>query len=233
MTKTRVQTQRPAAKGRHQKPNRRWSVRENPPSGINWGSQVWPGAGAGTITPFAQWVFDTGLAGAGILSGEVRFDNATLASVTHVYVSKTPASGADPTAGWAVNDPLRVYLQSDMSKMIEFKITAVSSQTGYFDYTVTVTGTLGGFTLPADGDGLLLVEKSSAPGADPQMPGPIDPSYDVGAHTIADVQAYVNGLGDPADAAVQAEIQRLVDAERAGQNRVTLVTWLDAKLGVI
>jgi len=54
----------------------------------------------------------------------------------------------------------------------------------------------------------------------------------VGA-TIAAVQAYVDGLGDPAASETQAEIQRLVDEERANANRVTLVNWLDAKLGVV
>lgn len=59
------------------------------------------------------------------------------------------------------------------------------------------------------------------------------PLFDVNENTVAATQAYVDSLGDPASPDVQAEIQRLVDAERAGQNRTTLVTWLDAKLGVV
>lgn len=233
MSKTRIQSlQRPIAKGRHQKPNTRWSARENPPLGINWGAKVWPGSGAGTATPFAQWVFDTGLAAAGILAGEVRVNNVQPSLVTHVFVSKTVASGTDPTASWAVNDPLRIYYRDDAVMWVEYKITAVSSQTGYFDYTVTYTANSGGYATPPDATPLLLVERTSTPGADPQDPGPLPP-FDPGSTTIPNVQLYVDGLGDPADPAVQAEIQRLLDMERAGQNRSTLVAWLDAKLGVI
>lgn len=49
--------------------------------------------------------------------------------------------------------------------------------------------------------------------------------------TVAQVQAYVNALAD--DEWRVAIIQELVDTERAGQNRTTLVTWLDQQLGVV
>ena len=225
MTKTRIQNQRAVAKGRHQKPNRRWSVRENPPLGINWGSKVWPGTGAGTATPTAVWLFDTGLAAAGILAGEVRLNQVNGAAVTHVFVSKTVQSGVDPTASWAVNDPLRVYYRDDTSMWVEYKITAVSSQTGYFDYTVTYTANSGGFTTPPDGTPLLLIERTTVPGQDPA-------AYNPGDDTVAGVQAHVDALTLTGDE-LRAEIQRILDAERADKNRVTLTDWLDGKLGVI
>lgn len=224
MTKTRIQNQRPIAKGRHQKPNRRWSNRENPPLGINWGSKVWPGTGAGTATPFAVWLFDVGQAAAGILPGEVRFNSVNGATVTHVFVSKTVVSGSDPTASWVVNDPLRVYYRDDTSMWVEYKITAVSSQAGYFDYTVTYTGNSGGFVTPPDATPILLTERTTVPGADPA-------AYDPGDHTVAEVEDHVNALAmDDQRATI---IQAILDLERANKNRTTLVTWLDQQLGVV
>lgn len=49
--------------------------------------------------------------------------------------------------------------------------------------------------------------------------------------TVASVQSYVNALAN--DEWRTAIIQELVDTERAGQNRTTLVTWLDQQLGVV
>jgi hypothetical protein len=230
MSKTRIQNQRPAAKGKHQKPNSRWSARENPPLGINWGSKVWPGSGAGTATPFAQWVFDTAVAAAGILAGEVRINNVNASQVTHVFVSKTVASGTDPTAAWAVNDPLRIYYRDDTTMWVEYKITAVSSQTGYFDYTVTYTANSGGFVTPADGTPLLLIERTTVPGD--ESPPPSGGLYNPSNDTVDGVKAHVDALTLEPDA-LRFEIQRILDAERADKNRVTLVEWLDAKLGVI
>jgi hypothetical protein len=231
MTKTRIQNQRPIAKGRHQKPNRRWSTRENPPLGINWGGKVWPGTGAGTATPAAVWLFDTGLAAAGILAGEVRLNQVNGAAVTHVFVSKTVQSGVDPTASWAVNDPLRVYYRDDTSMWVEYKITAVSSQTGYFDYTVTYTANSGGFTTPPDGTPLLLIERTAtSPGT--QMPDPNAPPFDPADMTIDEVKAEVDAWTQTGDELI-AMIQAVLDLERAGKDRATLVAWLDAKLGVV
>lgn len=55
---------------------------------------------------------------------------------------------------------------------------------------------------------------------------------DPNVSTVAQVQAYIEALGDISDADVQAETQRVLDVERAGQNRSTLVSWLDQRLGV-
>jgi hypothetical protein len=48
--------------------------------------------------------------------------------------------------------------------------------------------------------------------------------------TIDDVKAYVNGL--PGDNERSSIIQEVLDAERQGQNRTTLVSWLDQQTGV-
>jgi hypothetical protein len=231
MSKTRIETQRPAAKGKHQRQNRRWSVRENPPNGINWGSQIWPGAGAGTAIPFAQWVFDTGLAAAGILSGEVRLNNVQGSLVTHVFVSKTPASGTDPTAAWAVNDPLRIYYRDDTTMWVEYKITVVTSGASWWDYTVTYTANSGNFVTPPDATPVTLTERTSQPGTartDPEGPAPFDPAD----MTIAEVQGEVDAWTATGQELIDM-IQAVLDLERAGKNRSTLVNWLDAKLGAI
>jgi len=232
MSKTRIQNQRPVAKGKHQRQSRRWSTRENPPLGINWGSKVWPGSGAGTATPFAQWVFDVATAGAGILAGEVRYNNVQGSLVTHVFVSKTPASGTDPTASWVVNDPLRLYYLNDTSMWIEFKITAITSQTGYWDYTVTYTANSGGFITPPDATQVTLIERTTVPGADPTSPTPPgDDLFDPGAMTIAEVEAEVEAW--PHDDTFVSKVQTILDRERAGKHRSTLETWLDQQTGVV
>jgi len=224
MTKTRIQTERPHAKGKHQKPNTRWSNRENPPLGINWGGKLWPGTGAGTATPFAVWLFDVATVAAGILAGEVRVNTVQPTTVTHVFVSKTVSQGNDPTASWVVNDPLRIYYRDDTSMWVEYKITAVSSQTGYFDYTVTYTGFSGNYATPPDATPILLTERTTTPGADPAAFDPTD-------HTIIEVQDHVNALAmDDQRAAI---IQAILDLERAHKNRSTLETWLDQQLGVV
>lgn len=58
-------------------------------------------------------------------------------------------------------------------------------------------------------------------------------AFTVVSRTIAAVQEYVESLGEPSDPTVQAEVQRLLDEERANANRQTLVQWLDARLGVV
>jgi len=223
MAKTHIQRQRPIAKGRHQKPNTRWSIRENPPRGVNWGGKLWPGTGAGTTIPSAIWLFDVATAAAGILAGEVRVNNVAPTLVTHVFVSKTVSSGTDPTASWVVNDPLRIYYRDNVSMWVEYKITAVSSQTGYFDYTVTYTGYSGAYATPPDATPLLLTERTTVPGADPA-------AYDPGEHTIDEVKAFVDGLAN--DDQRDDVIQRIIDKERANKNRATLVSWLDQQTGV-
>ena len=62
--------------------------------------------------------------------------------------------------------------------------------------------------------------------------------YDPSQHTVTEVQDHVttnhlDGSGDPATPADLVEIQRILDEERAGLNRATLVAWLDSIQGVV
>ena len=60
------------------------------------------------------------------------------------------------------------------------------------------------------------------------------PLYAPSAHSVADVKAYIDGLGDEDDADVIAETQRVLDAERASDTpRATLIAWLDQREGVV
>jgi hypothetical protein len=63
---------------------------------------------------------------------------------------------------------------------------------------------------------------------------PTDPSstaFDPSSHNIEEVRTYVNTLRNQGHG--RRETQRVLDAERAGQNRVTLIEWLDSKLGAV
>lgn len=60
-----------------------------------------------------------------------------------------------------------------------------------------------------------------------QAPALLDPA----AHTIDAVKSYIEALIGDADA-IRSETQRVLDAERAGSARSTLISWLDQRLGV-
>lgn len=223
MAKTRIQRhQRPHAKGKHQRKGQRAEVRENPPSGLPWGSQNWPGAGGGVATPYGLTLFETQIV-APPSSGSLRFNNATWVSVTHIFLSETyqPGSTGDPIATFIVNDPIRFYHALDTSKWIEYKITAAVDSGAYRDYTVTYTATAGGGWIPVAGTLVGVVEKTGTPGL---------MMYDPADYSIDDVKAHVGTL--PADDNRDDVIQRILDSERANKNRATLVSWLDQQTGV-
>jgi hypothetical protein len=56
-------------------------------------------------------------------------------------------------------------------------------------------------------------------------------TYDPHGHTVDEVKAYVNDL--PNQGHGSRETRRILNLERQGQNRVTLVDWLDAKMGAV
>lgn len=69
-----------------------------------------------------------------------------------------------------------------------------------------------------------FTRRGSQPSAPPEPFTPI-------GNTIAAVQAYIDGLGDPADTDVQTEIGRVLDIEEENAARSTLITWLEARVG--
>ena len=55
--------------------------------------------------------------------------------------------------------------------------------------------------------------------------------FDPSAHTIDEIKDYIDALPDEGNN--HPETQRVLDAERDGQARVTLLAWLDSKEGMI
>lgn len=219
MTKTRIQSlQRPMAKGKHQRTGQRRQVRENPPYGQSWGQKVWPGPT--TNVPFGLWNFETQVA-TPPSSGALRMNNVNGSLVTHLFVNETLAAGTDPIAGIANGEKIRLFYVDDTAKWVEYTVTAQTDAGAYRDYTVTYSTNSGGFVTPTAGTKVGLQEWAPPPGA-----------FDPSSETVDGVKAHVDGLTLTGDE-LRAEIQRILDAERADKNRVTLVEWLDAKLGVI
>jgi len=226
MTKTRIQSnQRPHAKGKHQRTGQRAEIRENPPTGLPWGQKNWTGTGGGVTVPYALLTWEQ-LFVAPPGNSCIRANQPVGNTVTHVYISETylPGGVGDPLASLANNDPLRLYNSADLSQWIEYKVTAQTDAGPYRDYTVTYTATGGGGWAPFPSMGVLIVERTGSPSADPAAFDPTD-------HTIIEVQDHVNALAmDDQRAAI---IQAILDLERANKNRSTLETWLDQQLGVV
>ena len=65
---------------------------------------------------------------------------------------------------------------------------------------------------------------------EPEMMVAGEGEFDPAEYTVAGVQQHVTDLGDLETPESQAEIQRILDAEQAGENRTTLVSWLEARI---
>src|ERR1043166_3698669 len=72
-------------------------------------------------------------------NGTLRFNNATYASVTKLFVDLLETGGTDVTT-WldSLNDAsnptkgtLRVYSKADATQWVAFKLTSITSATGY------------------------------------------------------------------------------------------------------
>ena len=227
--KTRIQSlQRPMAKGKHQRTGQRNNVRENPPGGLSWGQQGWTGTGQGVPQLYGVWTWDSAPYAAPPAAGMVRVNNATLTAVTHIFLNETQGTGGtgDPITALVVNDPLRIYQLDDTSHWVEYKITAASDAGAYRDYTVTYTTSSGGGFVPAPGMQVGIIERTGSPTT--QQPG--SGEYDPSLYGVDDVKNYVTLL--PENDQRASIIQGIIDRERAGKNRSTLVAWLDQQTGV-
>jgi hypothetical protein len=94
-------------------------------------------------------------------SGVLRFDNATLSSVTKIYIDLLNGDAVTITA-WldalddAVNGNkgrIRVFKRFDSSTFVDFIVTSVTTATGYRKINVTYIVGNGTFT---DGDGIVI-----------------------------------------------------------------------------
>jgi hypothetical protein len=174
---TRLQRQRPAAKGKHQRGGQRADRRGYPDDGKPWGGKDW----ASGAVPFPATAATQGIPGTWAPSGSTP--PATLAALQ----GGTPnVVVANPTTAWLIGR----YVQ-----------TATAGAPG--EATWTGSGWVGG----------------RSPGLASVLDGTID-----------EVKAYVGALGQ--DEWRDDIIQELLDHEREGQNRATLVSWLDQQTGV-
>jgi len=126
-----------------------------PPS-ANWDTFVAGVAGAAGATPAMRFTFSTTTTDADPGAGTVRFNSATLASVTLVFMDLLEAGGADVTAWLAALDDsttlnTRGYLRftsvSTPTKWVEFAITGANVDvSGYRKIAVGFVAGPGGFT---------------------------------------------------------------------------------------
>ena len=102
----------------------------------------------------------------------MRFDNATLSSVTHLYVSDTDANSNNVNAFLGVlksGDLVRVFDEDDSNVFLIAQIDSSSDETGYWDFTVTYVESNGSFT---DGQNVVFTVSPIGP---PGPAGPVGP----------------------------------------------------------
>lgn len=108
------------------------------------------------------WRWDTATADADPGSGDIRANNATLASATELYISTTDSSSASQTA-WldslddstsTIKGVLQVTKTDAPSNFVLFNVTAVTTATGYRKLTVAHVTSGGSF---AASDGVTLI----------------------------------------------------------------------------
>ncbi len=126
-----------------------------PPS-ANWDTFVAGVAGAAGATPAMRFAFSTTTTDADPGAGTVRFNSATLASVTSVFMDLLETGGADVTAWLAALDDsttlnARGYLRftsvGTQTKWVEFAITGANvDASGYRKIAVGYVAGPGGFT---------------------------------------------------------------------------------------
>ena len=96
-----------------------------------------------------EWRFDTVTTASQPASGRFRYDNATLASVTEIYVNENTNGGVDAsTILNALQPGNSIYVQEndDAASAVLFTVNSVTDNTGWFTIGVTVvdSGTLHG-----------------------------------------------------------------------------------------
>lgn len=106
------------------------------------------------VTPGISWRFDSATADAAPTAGYMRFNNATLGSVTKLFISETNAQSADLSAWLATWDDggstldrgtVVIQSQSGGSLFVGTITGTVSDDGSYRDISVTPVATLGAF----------------------------------------------------------------------------------------
>ena len=97
--------------------------------------------GAAGLSGGFNYTFSTTVTDADPGAGNLRFDNVTIGSVTGVYISETDDDSRDLAAYLASVDGGRLIIRqlNDATKWAALEITAMTDNTDYIDWTVTVT----------------------------------------------------------------------------------------------
>lgn len=117
----------------------------------------------------SRWTFSTTTT-SGTTAGQLRFNSATYASVTTMYVNKTNKDSTDLTnflatlSNGTYYGKIRIFKESDSSKFWEGAITGVAS--GATEYTLTVSYILANSTFSAS-DSVVLSFTPNGLGAKP------------------------------------------------------------------
>jgi len=104
--------------------------------------------GAGLLS--GPWAFSTSTGAADPGNGRLRYDNATPASVTNLYIDQLTDNGGDAQnilSALANGDQLYIQDQRDATNFLVFDITSVTDNTGWFTIAGTVNASGG---LPAN-----------------------------------------------------------------------------------
>lgn len=98
-------------------------------------------------------------------AGKVRWNNATQASATEVYIDDADSGANDHSALWAslnIGGYLYLYDPTDLDTWQQWTITSVTDATGYLKLGVTLVGSNGSF---ANGDTVRLTIQQPNPAA--------------------------------------------------------------------
>jgi len=109
-------------------------------SGNNTGT--WHALGA------LPYLFDTSTSSGSPSSGYLRFNNATLASVTHIYINDTDFNSNNDSSLFASLSTGASLTVSDLSSgtAVVFTVSSVTADSGYYDIGVSVVSSSGAFS---------------------------------------------------------------------------------------
>lgn len=121
----------------------------------SWGTV----AAGGSQADAASYLFSTTTTASDPSAGNLRFNNATMSSVTAVYISVTGTSSTDYTQAITrlqIGDTLDIIDTTSGTKWLRAEITAITNNTTWFNFTVTYIAS-GSGGLPSNADALTVL----------------------------------------------------------------------------
>jgi hypothetical protein len=165
--------------------------------------------------------------------GTLRLNNATVSSVTQIFVDLAEFFGSDVTdwldsldnAPGTSKGRIRLYLRTDPAVWADFSLTGVTSATGYRKLVVTYNDHAGSFTTDP-GDIVLDFTPAGGDWASPQEIEAVTGTYTL---DLADTGKYLRStsasdyaLTVPANATVAFQVGSHIDLIQAGAGQVTI-----------